>query len=97
MLERLPSVTATESIATNVDKALLARLETSQYGNKQSQTGVRPKGKKFPAGTCIRPDEIASSDEETEEDPVEQPRGGSGGGAARRGARGGSPGSPADP
>ena len=55
-----------------MDKALLARLETSRYGNKQSQTRVRPKGKKFPAGTCIRPDEIASSDEETEEDPVEQ-------------------------
>ena len=74
VLERLPSTETTEQITTNIDTALLKRLETSRYGDGHSQKRTRPKGKKVPAGKCIRPDDIATSEEEEEqEEPEEVP------------------------
>ena len=72
VLERLPSATGTLEITTNLDEALLKKLETSRYGDQAKKRASRPKGKKIPAGTSYIPTEEAMTDEEAIADELDE-------------------------
>ena len=61
--ERLPTVTNSAEITTNLDQTLLRKLEANRYGDQsKKQNKARPKGKGIPAGTSYMPDDDDSSD-----------------------------------
>jgi hypothetical protein len=62
VLERIPSVVASEEVARHLDKALLQKLEVRRFGNKKKM----PRGKKVPAGQSLSAED--SSEELTEEE-----------------------------
>lgn len=66
VLDRIPSIESSESIAQHVDAALLEKLQTRRFGQGQK----RPRGKKIPAGQSYteEQDEPSSGSDQEEED-----------------------------
>jgi hypothetical protein len=64
VLERIPSVKDTHTIARNLDASLLQKLEVRRFGD---QSRKKPRGKKVPAGQSYSREEAKSSGEEDSE------------------------------
>jgi hypothetical protein len=64
VLERIPSVKDTHTIARNLDASLLKKLEVRRFGD---QSRKKPRGKKVPAGQSYSREEAKSSGEEDSE------------------------------
>lgn len=68
VLERIPSVLDSAAIASNIDQALLKKLEVRRFGSGTK----KPRGKKVPAGRSYTKESSEEDNVSEEEDNVEE-------------------------
>lgn len=76
VLERIPASRTTKEVATNIDAALLQRLEVKRFGDQKAKK--RPRGQKIPAGQSYshqeeeEESEVDSSEDESEDESKDE-------------------------